>query len=142
MFANIDTPDAGAAEGYENVTMEGGTTAPQLVGLHARGADPVLLDIDKGDLGAMNGYVASIAFDHTGTMIGVTCPRGGLVQFYDTTHGRLTHTHPSEDIGGIAAGDSDFIISSGTGAVLSTGPTSITQQAQHSVLWDNHLVAL
>lgn len=90
----------------------------------------------------MNGYVASIAFSTDGNSIGVSCPRGGLVHIYDATTGTLAAVHNANDIGGIAAGPSGFVITSGLGDTFEIGNRAFTPLAQHSIQWDNHLIAL
>ncbi len=121
---------------------EGGTPSPALVGTHLSGNAPALMSLSDTDLAAMSGYVASIAFSGDDRFVGVTCPRGGLVQTYDTHTGRLAVTHPADDIGGIAAQANGFTVTSGDGSLLTIGAKTITRQAQHSIQWDNHLVAV
>lgn len=121
---------------------EGGTPAPRLVGTHQMGKAPTLLNLSDTELTAMNGYVASIAFSGDNASIGVTCPRGGVVQTYDAASGHLVATHLAEDIGGVAARASGFVVTSGLGGVHHVGRDTVTQQAQHPIQWDNHLIAL
>lgn len=114
-------------------------SSPALVGLHRRGGDLLLLQAPLNVHRQANGYVGSIAFSGTGEKVAVTCPRGGIVQVFDTGTGDFVERYDIPDASGISGFGSGFVVSSGLGQVRRIGSddhASVT----HPIEWDNHLV--
>jgi uncharacterized protein len=92
----------------------------------------------------LQGYIGSIALDHSQSVIGATSPRGNCVLFYSIDGTFLYHLN-NEDICGIQAGHTtgEFILSSGKGEIircLAREKLSILSARKHnSIYWDNHL---
>ena len=53
-----------------------------LVGVHA-GGDIRLLDAPPAIERRMRHYAGSVAFDQSGRLLAVSCPRGNLITFWD-----------------------------------------------------------
>jgi len=97
-------------------------------------------------LAAMANYCGSAAFDRSGTILGVSSPRGGLFTFW-SAEGGLLATAPVTDGCGIAAavdGPGRFVLSSGvTGLwrfdVAETRLDRLAAPTAPVAHWDNHL---
>jgi hypothetical protein len=92
----------------------------------------------------LQGYIGSIAIDHSQSIIGATSPRGNCVLFYSVSGDFLYHLD-SRDVCGIQAGNTagEFIFSNGKGEIIhclasKTLSTLSTQQCKN-IYWDNHL---
>lgn len=119
--------------------------APPLLGLHRRGEAPRLLSAPDPAHQRLRGYAGSVAFSGDGRQVGITSPRGGMVQIFDVTQGMLAKSHDVADVCGLAPGThgtSSFIYTAGTGEIgrLQDGDARALQRTRPQ--WDNHLVAL
>lgn len=115
---------------------------PPLLGLHARGGAPRLLD--AGALQArMRGYAGSIAFSGDETCIAITSPRGGMAHVFDVSTGALTQAIAQPDICGLAAHEAGLIATDGTGGcrIIATAG-GVTGEERTGVAWDNHLIRI
>lgn len=96
---------------------------------------------------AMAGYVGSVAADDSGRLVAASCPRGGIVTFWDAALGRFAGSAPLPDGCGVAPldGPGRFALSSGTGALAAVGagedwrPAGLPGALGHHLAWDNHL---
>ncbi|OED47070.1 DUF1513 domain-containing protein [Leisingera sp. S232] len=111
-------------------------------GLHKPGGGPFLLAEDDPRVLNMNGYGGSTAFSADGTLLGVTSPRGGVLQIIDTVSGALLHEHKETDICGLAPAPGGFTASTGTGQLLTISETGLTMLQPADLAWDNHLIRL
>lgn len=116
-----------------------------LVGL-ADGSGLRLLEAPPEVGPAMAAYVGGVAADETGHLVAASCPRGGIVTFWDAAEGRFAGSAPLPDGCGVAAdtGPGRFALSSGTGGLATAGapdwrPAGLAG-AQGGLAWDNHLV--
>ena len=116
---------------------QGDSPAPPLVGVHQRGAVPLLTSTTERQ---MQGYVGSITFTGDGMQIIATSPRGGRVQRYDAKTLALLDQVDLTDACGAAATPQGVIITTGAGQLVDLA----TQRSQDtpSLQWDNHLVSL
>ncbi len=130
-------PDGTIAFGMQ---WQGDMPAPSLVGTHQRGHRPRIFEIPSDPLRQMQGYVGSITFNHDGTEVIATSPRGGIVQRYDRPTGTLIGQTQLEDACGAAKAKGDVIITTGTGKIVRLNSDLATRQT--ALQWDNHLVAL
>jgi len=112
-----------------------------LLGLHRRGAPPVLVEAPLADELAMKDYAGSIAFSADETEIAITSPRGGRLHRF-ALDGRFVAAEAREDVCGIAAHPEGFIASDGLGGLISLGPEGARPLARHDCAWDNHIVTL
>jgi len=115
--------------------------APPLLGLHRRGAGPVLAEAPLADEIAMQGYAGSIAFAGAGDEIAITAPRGGRLQRFDGAgvfRGGLSRT----DVCGLAPLGEGYLASDGLGGLIAIGHDGARPLARHGCAWDNHVVAL
>ncbi|SIS67398.1 DUF1513 domain-containing protein [Phaeovulum vinaykumarii] len=112
-----------------------------LLGLHRRGAAPVLAAAPGAQGLAMRGYAGSIAFAGDGAEVAITSPRGGRVQRF-TPEGAFLGEMARADVCGLAAHPDGLLASDGLGAliVLSAGRPRLA--ARHDLAWDNHIVTL
>ncbi|MGS4944124.1 DUF1513 domain-containing protein [Meridianimarinicoccus sp. RP-17] len=115
--------------------------APPLLGLHRRGAAPVLAEAPLADEIAMQGYAGSIAFAGAGDDIAITSPRGGRLHRFDAT-GAFRGAVSRSDICGLAPLGDGYLASDGLGGLLAIGPDGARPLARHGCAWDNHIVAL
>jgi len=111
-------------------------------GLHLPGSPARLLAEDDPRVLNMNGYGGSIAFSGDGTQIGVTSPRGGVLQVMDTVGGALLNEHRMSDVCGLAASPGGFTASTGTGRLFAISDTGRHPLHRSELAWDNHLIPL
>ncbi len=93
----------------------------------------------------MKHYCGSVAVDGVGRTACVTAPRGNLSTFWSVADGTyLASTGIDDGCGVAAAADTGgFLISSGTGRLVTAGPSSmigISRPGASSLAWDNHVV--
>ena len=113
-----------------------------LLGLYEPGTPPDLLAEGDPRLRNMRGYGGSVAFSPDGLTIGVTSPRGGVVQVMETRSGHIIKEHALRDVCGLATARSGFIASTGLGAIAALTGHTAKQLRHHDLAWDNHLVPL
>ena len=113
-----------------------------LLGLHRRGAAPVLAWPDDAEIYAMKGYAGSIAFAPGGRQVAITSPRGGRVQVFSPEGAPLWSVARGDVCGIGPALDGGFVITDGQGLVAGLDAGRIAPLAHAKVAWDNHLIAL
>ncbi|MEP5151778.1 DUF1513 domain-containing protein, partial [Planktotalea sp.] len=126
-------PNGAVAFGMQ---WQGDGAAPNLVGLHRRGAPLEFMQASPAQTRAMQGYVGSIAVSGDGVQIAVTSPRGGIVQSYDINTAQLNATQTLDDVCGVAQTQNGFAITTGTGLLQN----ETTQRRAAQLKWDNHLI--
>ncbi|NUB46258.1 DUF1513 domain-containing protein [Fertoebacter nigrum] len=113
-----------------------------LLGLHRMGTSARLCPAPEAEAYAMQGYAGSIAFDASGGLIGLTSPKGGVVQIFGA-EGAFIATHSRPDACGIAAADAaGFIVTDGGGTVSHLTDSGFAPLCRGAAAWDNHLVPL
>lgn len=112
-----------------------------LLGLHRRGAAPVLAEAGLAEQMAMQGYAGSVAFSAKGAQVGITSPRGGRLHVFDT-QGQFLAVHHRADICGLAAGARGFLATDGLGGVLQGDAARLSPLTRADRAWDNHLVRI
>lgn len=131
-------PDGGVAFAMQ---WEGDPAeAVPLLGLHRRGAAPLLCPAPETEAFVMQGYAGSVAA--AGGRIAITSPRGGAVMLFDAG-GAWLATHRRADVCGVAPCGGDLLLTDGLGGVAlltDAGGLEVTRRAP--VAWDNHLVAI
>jgi hypothetical protein len=115
--------------------------APPLLGLHRRGAAPVLAPAPDPILVRMQGYAGSVAFSGDGAEVAITSPRGGLMLLFGTD-GSFLETVAETDVCGVARAPGGFLVTSGTGRAMERAGGTTIATRQHNLAWDNHLVPL
>lgn len=93
----------------------------------------------------MKNYCGSVAADSAGRTACVTAPRGNLSTFWSIADGKFLASAGIEDGCGVSAAtdNGDFLISSGTGQLLTANPSSINRISKpdaNKLAWDNHVV--
>lgn len=87
---------------------------------------------------ALSGYVGSVAVASDGAggegVVGITSPRGGVVQRFSLLDGAFLGQESSVDVCGICAVPGGFCVSSGT--------RQLAGRDHQGIRWDNHLVSL
>ncbi|WP_166416671.1 DUF1513 domain-containing protein [Cochlodiniinecator piscidefendens] len=116
--------------------------APELLGVHRAEGNVRLFQGDEINHQRMQGYVGSVSFDHTQQRIGVTSPRGGLVQAFDLENGGDLGVFDDADVCGLSANQQGFIATNGNGQITRLTDLRPLERIQHAVQWDNHLVQL
>ncbi|UWQ78264.1 DUF1513 domain-containing protein [Leisingera sp. S132] len=111
-------------------------------GLHRPGSTPRLLAEDDARVLNMQGYGGSIAFSADGSQIGVTSPRGGVLQVMDTVSGVLLAEHRMADVCGLAPSATGFTATTGTGQVYAVSDIGLQPLHRADLAWDNHLIPL
>ncbi|UWQ48756.1 DUF1513 domain-containing protein [Leisingera caerulea] len=111
-------------------------------GLHRPGTAPRLMAEDDARVLNMNGYGGSVAFSDDGTRIGVTSPRGGVLQVMDTVSGALLREYRMRDVCGLAPSAGGFTASTGSGQVFAISDTGQHRLHRADLAWDNHLIPL
>lgn len=108
-----------------------------LLGLHRRGAAPVLCQADLAEQLAMEGYAGSVAL--SGDTVGITSPRGGRVHLFGLD-GTFRGAIRRPDVCGLAACDTGLMATDGLGGVLRLDGSQVVPLAVAGRHWDNHLV--
>jgi hypothetical protein len=114
-----------------------------LVGLHDGGAIR-LVEPPAAIERRMRHYAGSIAFDRSGRLLAVSCPRGDLITFWDARAARLIDHVEVADGCGVAPADAPgaFMVTSGRGDAHRVEPEGAVVAAGRTVTaWDNHLIA-
>ncbi|UWQ40408.1 DUF1513 domain-containing protein [Leisingera aquaemixtae] len=111
-------------------------------GLHRPGTAPRLMAEDDVRVLNLNGYGGSAAFSADGSRIGVTSPRGGVLQIMDTVSGALLREIRMRDVCGLAPSAGGFTASTGTGRLITVSDTGQTVLHRADLAWDNHLIPL
>ncbi len=112
-----------------------------LLGLHRRGAAPVLAEAGLAEQIAMQGYAGSGAFSGDGQQVAITSPRGGRLHVFDSEGGFLA-SHRRADICGLAAAPAGLLATDGLGGVLAGSGDGLRPLAKAERAWDNHLVPI
>ncbi|MBL4805720.1 MAG: DUF1513 domain-containing protein [Rhodobacteraceae bacterium] len=116
---------------------------PPLLALHQMGETLRLLAAPMMQHRWLKGYAGSIAFSNDGQLVGITSPRGGVAQFFDTTSDGFIQQIDQPDICGLAPHLNGFLATDGSGNTLEIsvgGATLLTTNA--NMAWDNHLVPI
>lgn len=122
---------------------QGDQTKPQpLLGTHRVGDIPKLLSPPAMQLKAMQGYGASVAFSDNGSRIAITSSRGGQVQIFDADSMAYVSAYIAADVSGLGATQNGFLVTAGTGEIVSLEGTQVVRRAQHRHNWDNHLIRI
>lgn len=108
-----------------------------LLGLHRRGAAPVLCSADLAEQMAMDGYAGSVAL--AGDEVGITSPRGGRVHRYGLD-GVFRGAVMRPDVCGLAPRGAGLVATDGMGGVLGLTAEGVVPLAVAARHWDNHLV--
>ncbi|MEO1159154.1 MAG: DUF1513 domain-containing protein, partial [Pseudomonadota bacterium] len=92
----------------------------------------------------MKNYCGSVAVDRSGQTACVTAPRGNLSTFWSVADGTYLASTGIEDGCGVSAAiaDGNFLISSGTGRLLTANPGSMGRMSKSggvNLAWDNHI---
>lgn len=118
-----------------------------LVALHRTGAPAFrFLDLPAQTLSAIRHYCGGAAVDASGTVLGVSCPKGNMFVFFALEDGRYIGKADVADGCGIAPASNGFVLASGVGGVFSwhpgTGARPIVGRFLESGRWDNHAVRM
>jgi uncharacterized protein len=116
--------------------------APPLLGLHRRGAAPILAAAPDPIHVRMQGYAGSVAFSGSGAEVAITSPRGGLMLTFAADGGAFIGTVAESDICGVSFAPPGFLATSGTGRAMLIEGGRATGGQRHALAWDNHLVQL
>ncbi len=117
-----------------------------LVGLWAPGKDIRVIEAPDNVQYRMRQYCGSIRFDASNQVFGVSCPRGGIITFWDAKNFKfLTHI-PVPDGCGIAATDraGEFVGTSGVGSgwrmdAIRRKRVELPDDSLKKLHWDHHL---
>ncbi|MEN8838428.1 MAG: DUF1513 domain-containing protein [Celeribacter marinus] len=112
-----------------------------LLGLHRRGARPVLAHAPMGEQGRMKNYAGSVAFSGDGREVAITSPKGGLMQRFDT-EAQYLGAIVRADICGLAPRGDGWLGSDGLGGLMEIGQGMRPLNLAQGLMWDNHLVSL
>ena len=115
--------------------------APPLLGLHRRGAAPLLAPAPLAEELAMQGYAGSVAFTGDGAEVAITSPRGGRVHRF-SADGAFLGAVSRQDVCGLAAHRNGFLASDGMGGLVTIEGARARPLARWPRAWDNHIVAL
>lgn len=90
---------------------------------------------------AMQNYAGSIAYSPATGEIGLTSPKGGVVQIYGADGGYRRMIRRA-DACGLAAAPGGFTLTDGSGAISALTPEGLALRQNMALQWDNHLIAL
>ncbi len=115
--------------------------APPLLGLHRRGARPVLAAAPEAQQMRMNGYAGSIAFSGDGRQVALTSPHGGVVSVFDAA-GQFQEMLTRSDVSGVGTAKDGFMTTDGLGGLCRIAHDTLSPLNSAPRAWDNHLVTL
>lgn len=115
-------------------------------GLHRCREAIRLLSMPAAVAGTVRNYCGSIALDASGRIAAASCPRGGLISFWDVEGGRLLGVSRLADGCGVAAGPEagSVVATSGRGGGMlwmGGAETALDGRYLTSRRWDNHAAA-
>lgn len=113
-----------------------------LLGLHRRGAAPILAEPARAELFAMQGYAGSVAFAADLGTVAITSPRGGRVQAFSAAGAPLWSVARADVCGLGPCAGGGFVTTDGQGLVARVTEGGLTPLQGAPVAWDNHLIAL
>ncbi|MBD3786877.1 MAG: DUF1513 domain-containing protein [Sphingomonadales bacterium] len=113
-----------------------------LLGLHRRGAAPVLAEPKDEEMFAMQGYAGSVAFAPGGAEVAITSPKGGRLQVFSATGAPLWSVARADVCGLGPCPAGGFVVTDGVGLVARADQGVLSPMASSNVSWDNHLIAL
>ncbi|WP_353471966.1 DUF1513 domain-containing protein [Salipiger sp. H15] len=119
---------------------EEGAATP-LLGLHRRGAAPVLCEAPLGDELVMQGYAGSVAFAGEGREIAITSPKGGRMHRFSET-GEFLGAVSRTDVCGLATHEGGYMASDGLGGLILVAGGTSKPLRRGDLAWDNHLVRI
>lgn len=115
--------------------------AVPLLGLHRRGAAPVLAAEPETAFFRMKGYAGSIALDAAAGRVALTSAPGGVVQLYGLDAAPLAALARA-DASGVALAEGGFVLTDGNGGISLVAGDGLQPLAKSDLAWDNHLVAV
>ena len=110
-----------------------------LLGLHRRGAAPVLATAPLAEQMTLQGYAGSVAM--ADGLVAITSPRGGRLHLFDA-QARFVASHMRADLCGLASGVDGLVATDGLGGFWRVGNDGLTPQHRAARAWDNHLVRI
>ncbi|WP_366942633.1 DUF1513 domain-containing protein [uncultured Sulfitobacter sp.] len=131
-----------AGEVAIGMQWQGDGTAPALVARHKRGQKIGFAALSADMLRALDGYIGSIAYTQDGASIGVTSPRGNIVDRYDAATLALSSRSTIPDVCGIAPSAQGFAVTTGQGRLGFYKGTDPVLQRPAGHAWDNHLIVV
>lgn len=113
---------------------------PSLLAMHTRGGKMEILQAEPEQWARFNHYIASIAA--TKDWIIATSPRGNCYGIWSKETKKLVELAALPDASGAVVFDSTFLLSSGSGEVVSQQQPGSKSVAKSGVQWDNHWSAI
>ncbi|GGL51607.1 DUF1513 domain-containing protein [Wenxinia marina] len=115
--------------------------AVPLLGLHRRGAAPVLASAPLADELAMQGYAGSVAWAGDGTEVAISSPKGGRLHRFGPD-GVFLGAVSRADVCGLAPRGTGLLASDGLGGLIAVEAGAPAALGRMDRAWDNHIVAL
>lgn len=115
--------------------------APALAGI-ATPDKTTFLSVPAAQQRRLKNYIGSIAFSNDGRKVGITAPRGGLLQIFDGQTAELLTSQRRPDISGIAAHADGFVATDGNGVMFQIAGQTKVKLSHADLHWDNHLVKI
>jgi uncharacterized protein len=116
--------------------------APALVGFHARGEAPVIVEAPIETQVALRNYVGSVASDSNGGIAAASAPKGGLVTYWDVAGKRFLGSTSLADGCGLAPThrSAHFLLTSGEGWLATADADGDMARQSSAFQWDNHAI--
>lgn len=91
---------------------------------------------------AQQHYIASVVMNRSGSRVLTTSPRGGVVNLWDVTQGKILNQFNVRDVAGAGylSVFGSFVVSNGLGQLFKVGDSLELIEQASSTRWDNHLV--
>lgn len=109
---------------------------PSLLAMHSAGEEMVSLRAEPEEWARFDHYIASIAA--TQEWILATSPRGNCYGIWSKATGQLVELSALADASGVVVHQQRFMVSSGSGQVVSQEQPNVKTRQQSGVQWDNH----
>lgn len=114
--------------------------SPSLLAMHTRGSKMFELEADPEQWARFNHYIASIAA--TDEWILATSPRGNCYGIWSKQTRKLVELSSLSDASGVVVSNNHFLVSSGSGNVITDKYPSENTSINSNIQWDNHWSAI
>ncbi|HEY6631258.1 MAG TPA: DUF1513 domain-containing protein [Rhizobiaceae bacterium] len=135
---HMDTDETGAV--WFGCQHEGpATERPALVGRAVRGEELVLIGLPDDVLAGFRNYIGSVAANRDAGTIAVTSPQGNSYAIIHAATSSVVAFERLTEVCGVAPDRANFILTSGTGAIVVPGGKSSDEK---DYVWDNHVLRM
>ncbi|WP_373353515.1 DUF1513 domain-containing protein [Pseudoroseicyclus sp. CXY001] len=132
---------AGGVTAFAMQWVGEGAEAPPLLGLHRRGAAPVLCAAPGAEQYALQNYTGTVGVSGNGREVAISSTPGGVLHRYGLD-GTFLGSVARARLMGVAPLGEGFLTTDEQGGILAIEGDNARPLARHDEIWDNHLITL